>query len=47
MSESTAKTVNKCKDFIFNSIDALGGDLDKKYKPRKEKVNENHPTLFD
>ena len=47
MSESTAKAVNKCKDFIFNPIDVLGGDLNKKYKPRKEKVNENQPTLFD
>jgi hypothetical protein len=34
MSENTAKTVNRCKDFIFNEIDVFG-DLDKRYKPRE------------
>ena len=47
MSETTAKSVNTCKRFEFNEIDAF--DLDKKYKPRekKEKVEDTSPTLFD
>ena len=47
MSESSAKTVNHCKHFVFNEIDALGGDLNKKYKQRAEKPVDNSPTLFD
>ena len=49
MSESSAKRVNTCKRFEFNEIDALGGDLKKKYRPRvrKEKVADTSPTLFD
>lgn len=48
MSEASAKRINHCKDFIFNEIDALGGDLDKKYKPREKKaaINDNQPELF-
>lgn len=38
---------NKCKDFVFNEIDALGFDLEKKYKPRGEKQVDNSPLLFD
>lgn len=38
ISESKAKSVNKCKDFKFNEIDALGGDLNKIYKPREKKL---------
>lgn len=45
MSESSAKTVNHCKHFVFNEIDVF--DLDKKYKPRAEKPVDNSPTLFD
>ena len=48
MSEATAKKVNQCKDFVFNEIDALGFDLNKKYKPREPKViDENQPSLFE
>lgn len=38
---------NKCNDFVFNEIDALGFDLEKKYKPRGEKQADNSPLLFD
>lgn len=39
MRESTAKSVNHCKDFDFNEIDAFGET--KGYKPRakKEEIN--------
>ena len=39
---------NKCKKFRFNEIDALGFDLNKKYKPRKkkEKVDNGQMDLF-
>ena len=35
IAESTAKAVNKCKDFSLNEIDVFGCDIDKKYKPRE------------
>lgn len=35
MSEASAKSVNHCKSFAFNPIDAF--DLDKTYKPREVK----------
>lgn len=48
MSEASAKTVNHCKHFEFNEIDALNGCLDKKYKPRTPKViDDNQPSLFE
>ena len=38
MSESTAKAVNNCKDFLFNEIDVFyEGDMNKVYKPREPK----------
>ena len=48
MSEASAKRVNHCKDFIFNKIDALGCDLDKKYKPREKivKIDNGQLELF-
>lgn len=45
MLESSAKSVNHCKHFVFNEIDVF--DLDKKYKPRAAKLVDNSPTLFD
>lgn len=41
MNERAAKRVNKCKDFVFNEIDAF--NLEAKYKPRarKEKPVDN------
>lgn len=45
--ESSCKQRNKCKDFEFNPIDALGENLNG-YKPREEKqVEINGQTLFD
>ena len=38
-SESTVKSINKCKYFEFNPLDVL--DIDKEYKPRKPKDNLN------
>lgn len=35
MSEEKAKRLNRCKEFVFNEIDVF--DLEKRYKPRKEK----------
>lgn len=46
ISLKSAKTTNKCKHFEFNPIDALSGDLNKKYKPRKEKQKDNQLSLF-
>ena len=46
MAYSSAKKVNHCKHFVFNEIDALGGDLNKVYKPRAEKNYDNQPELF-
>lgn len=37
MSEEKAKRLNRCKEFVFNEIDVF--DLEKRYKPRKEKKN--------
>lgn len=47
MGENAAKRVNKCKDFVFNEIDAF--NLEAKYKPRakKEKFVDNSPLLFE
>ena len=47
MDISTAKRANNCKSFELNEIDALSGDMNKKYKPRVEKSFEDQPTLFD
>ena len=49
MSETSAKSVNHCKKFDFNPIDALSFDLNKTYKPRekKVKVEDNQLSLFD
>ena len=38
MSEEKAKRVNRCKEFVFNEIDVF--DLEKRYKPRKEKMKQ-------
>lgn len=41
VSESTAKTVNTCKDFEFCELDVFYfGDMTKTYKPRVKKVDE-------
>ena len=37
MRDSTAKSINNCKDFDFNEIDAFGGD--KPYTPRKKALS--------
>lgn len=38
ITESKAKAVNQCKDFVFNEIDVFyEGDMTKVYKPRKPK----------
>ncbi|MDE6705073.1 MAG: hypothetical protein K2J81_04120 [Treponemataceae bacterium] len=44
MSESSAKRVNRCKDFLFNEINAF--NIEVKYKPRAEKVADASPSLF-
>ena len=44
--ESSCKQRNKCKDFDFNSIDALGENT-KGYKPRQKKIELDQETLFD
>lgn len=44
MSESSAKTVNNCKHFIFNEIDVF--DFNKVYKPRKAKQEDKQLSLF-
>lgn len=45
MAESTSKSTNHCKDFLFTEISAY--DLTKIYKPREKRKVENHqPTLF-
>lgn len=44
---SSCKQRNKCNNFEFNPIDALGENL-KGYKPREEKQIEiNEQTMFD
>jgi hypothetical protein len=45
ISFSSAKTTNHCKHFKFCEIDALGGSLLKKYKPREKKNNQSHNQL--
>lgn len=53
ISESTAKSVNHCKSFIFNPIDAFNPfnalDETKRYKPREKQVisKDIQPTLFN
>lgn len=37
---------NKCKDFQFNEIDALTGNIYKPRKPKQPKENDNQ-MLFD
>lgn len=37
---------NKCKSFVFNEIDALGFDLNKKYKPREKNSDKETLELF-
>lgn len=36
LSESTCKKINKCKNFIFNEMDAF--DPEKTYKPQAKKT---------
>ena len=46
-SYNSCKRKNKCNDFVFNPIDALGENL-KGYKARARKTIElNQQTLFD
>ena len=44
MSESSAKRVNSCKEFLFNEMDAFNPEV--KYKPRAKKVADASPSLF-
>ena len=47
LSDSTIKTINHCKDFLFTEIDAI--DMNKKYKPiTKPRIDYSklQPTLF-
>lgn len=47
MSESTAKTINHCKHFVFCEMDVFNPELGK-YKPREKKViYDNQPSLFE
>jgi hypothetical protein len=47
ISEASAKTVNHCKHFVFNEIDAF--NFEHKYKPiqKKEKVDNGQLELFE
>ena len=45
MSSNTAKTINHCKEFIFNPIDAFNVE-NGRYKPREKKVDNGQGTLF-
>ena len=45
MSSNTAKTINHCKEFVFNPIDAFNVEKGK-YKPREKKVNNGQGSLF-
>lgn len=41
MSENTAKSVNNCKEFLFNEIDVFYcGDMNKVYKPSEPKMKQ-------
>ena len=44
IADSTAKTENHCKQFLFCELDAY--DITKKYKAREKRVVVNQPTLF-
>jgi hypothetical protein len=44
LADSSIKTYKKCNMFEFNEISAL--DLDKRYKPRVSKIDENQGKLF-
>ena len=48
MSEASAKTVNHCKKFVFNPIDAFNVE-NGRYKPRekKEKKDNGQLNLFE
>lgn len=43
-SEAYIKTINNCKDFEFNEIDALGETNG--YKPRKAKENDGEQMMW-
>lgn len=45
MSCNTAKTINHCKEFVFNPIDAFNVEKGK-YKPREKKVDNGQGSLF-
>lgn len=45
MSSNTAKTINHCKEFIFNPIDAFNVE-NGRYKPREKKVDNGQGSLF-
>lgn len=47
LAESTAKSLNHCKHFVFNPIDALSGILTKEYKPREKKIKPKQFSLFE
>lgn len=47
MSSKSAKTINHCKDFVFNEIDAFNIE-NGRYKPRvnREKIDNGQLELF-
>ena len=44
IADSTARTENHCKDFLFCELDAY--NINKKYKAREKRLVVNQPTLF-
>lgn len=48
MSSNSAKTVNHCKEFVFNEIDAFNIESGR-YKPRekKQRIDNGQLSLFD
>lgn len=46
MSSNSAKTVNHCKEFVFNPIDAFNIEFGR-YKPREKKNKKDNEVKFD
>lgn len=46
VTDSTAKSVNHCKDFEFNPMDAFWENLSG-YHPRKPKKDDGEQMMFD
>lgn len=45
ISSNSAKTVNHCKEFVFNEIDAF--NIEGRYRPREEKKDNGQLSLFE